>query len=99
FLGTVYAITKGKYNFHTKRLDLFFSRLPKSFDGFKVVQFSDFHAGSFDNEEEVKQGLERINEEKPDLIVFTGDLVNNRAIEAAPYKEMFQKMHAKYGKI
>lgn len=98
FLGTIYAITKGKYNFHTKRLDVFFERLPSSFNGLKVVQFSDFHAGSFDDIHAVQKGLERINEAQPDVIVFTGDLVNNRTVEAYPYKELFAKMHAKYGK-
>lgn len=99
FLGTIYAITKGKYNFHTKRLDLFFDRLPESFNGLKIVHFSDFHAGSFDDKESVKKGLARINDEQPDIIFFTGDLVNNRTVEALPYKEMFKNMKAKYGKF
>lgn len=98
-LGTIYAVTKGKYNFHLKRLDLSMKRLPSSFDGLKVVQFSDFHAGSFDDIEAVKEGLSLINEAKPDIIVFTGDLVNNRAAEMLPYIEDLKNLKATYGKF
>lgn len=98
-LGTTYAVTKGKYNFHLKRLDLSMKRLPSSFDGLKVVQFSDFHAGSFDDVEAVKEGLSLINEAKPDIIVFTGDLVNNRAAEMLPYIEDLKNLKATYGKF
>jgi hypothetical protein len=97
-LGTIYAVTKGKYNFHVKRLDLSMRRLPKSFDGLKVVQFSDFHAGSFDDIEAVQQGLSLINDANPDLIMFTGDLVNNRAAEMIPYVDSLKSLSAKYGK-
>jgi len=97
-LGTIYAVTKGKYNFHVKRLDLSMKRLPKSFNGLKVVQFSDFHAGSFDDIEAVQRGLSLINEANPDIIVFTGDLVNNRASEMLPYIEALKNLSAKYGK-
>ena len=98
-LGTIYAVTKGKYNFHVKRLNLSMKRLPKSFDGLKVVQFSDFHAGSFDEIEAVQQGLSLINEANPDLIMFTGDLVNNRAAEVIPYIDSLKNLSAKYGKF
>lgn len=99
FLGSIYAITKGKYNFHVKKLDLFLKRLPASFNGLKVVQFSDFHAGSFDDIEKVTAGLALINEIKPDIILFTGDLVNNRSIEAHPYIGLLKNLKAKYGKF
>ncbi|MFA5574141.1 MAG: metallophosphoesterase [Brumimicrobium sp.] len=98
-MGTLYAITKGKYNYHNKKLDLSLKRLPKAFEGFKIVHFTDFHAGSFDNYEKVQQGLDLINEEKPDIILFTGDLINNRISEAIPYFELFKNLKAKYGKF
>ena len=98
-LGTIYAVTKGKYNFHVKRLDLSIKRLPQSFNGLKVVQFSDFHAGSFDDTEAVQEGLSLINEANPDIIVFTGDLVNNRASEMLPYIDALKNLSAKYGKF
>lgn len=98
-LGSIYAVTKGKYNFHVKKLDLFLKRLPASFDGLKVVQFSDFHAGSFDDIEKVEAGLALINEAEPDIILFTGDLVNNRAVEVHPYLDLLKNLKAKYGKF
>src|SRR5690554_7721883 len=61
-LGSIYATTKGKYALHEKIIDLTYPRFPASFNGFKVVMFSDFHAGSFDDFEQVKRGLEIINE-------------------------------------
>ena len=97
-IGSVYAITKGKHDFHIKKLDLFLKRLPSSFHGLKIVQFADFHAGSFDDIKKVEAGLELINEIQPDIIVFTGDLVNNRAVEMHPYMNVFKKLKAKYGK-
>lgn len=98
-LGSVYAVTKGKYAFHEKQVHLYLKRLPKSFEGLKVVQFSDFHAGSFDDFEKVKEGLALINKANPDIILFTGDLVNNRSIEALPYVGLLKDLKAKYGKF
>lgn len=98
-LGSIYAITKGKYNFHVKKLDLFLKRLPSSFNGLKVVQFSDFHSGSFDDIKKVEAGLALINEIEPDIILFTGDLVNNRSVEAHPYINLLKNLKAKYGKF
>jgi hypothetical protein len=98
-LGSIYAVTKGKYNFHVKRLDLSMKRLPLSFDGMKVVQFSDFHAGSFDDIEAVREGLSLINEANPDLILFTGDLVNNRADEVLLFIDSLKDLSAKHGKF
>lgn len=99
FIGTIYGITVGKYNYQLKKIPLQSSRLPKAFDGLKVIQFSDFHAGSFDDYEAVSQGLSVINERKPDLILFTGDLVNNRAGESEPFMDMLKELHAPLGKF
>jgi predicted MPP superfamily phosphohydrolase len=99
FVGTIYGITAGKYNYQFKRVPLSFNNLPSSFNGLKVIQFSDFHAGSFDDYEAVKNGLAYINERKPDLILFTGDLVNNRAGESEPFIEMLKELKAPLGKF
>ncbi len=96
--GTIYAITRGKYNYQVKELTLFFDDLPLEFDGFKIAHFSDFHAGSFDDLEQVRGGLQLISEGNPDMIVFTGDIVNNRPQEALPFVEMLQELKAPYGK-
>lgn len=97
-VGTIYAITYGKYNFQVRNIPLSFKDLPPQFDGLKVLQFSDFHAGSFDDISAVRQGLSLINRENPDVIVFTGDLVNNRAVECEPYIDMLKDLEAPFGK-
>lgn len=99
FASFFYGITKGKYNFEIKKLALIFNDLPSPFHKLKVVQISDIHAGSFDDANEVKRGVEMINELNPDIILFTGDLVNNRAEEIEPYLDVFAKLNAKYGKF
>lgn len=97
--GTIYAITRGKYNYEVYHHSLAFPDLPSSFDGLKIVQFSDFHAGSFDDTVAVENGLKLINEQKPDVIVFTGDIVNNRASECEPYIDFLDKLEAPLGKF
>ncbi len=94
----IYGITKGKYNYKVSNVSLSFKDLPKKFDGFKIVQISDIHAGSLDNPTEVTRGVEMINEQNPDVIMFTGDLVNSKKDEVDPYKEIFAKLKAKEGK-
>lgn len=97
--GTIYAITRGKHNYQIKNIPLSFKNLPKSFHGLKVLQFSDFHAGSFDDYEAVEFGLSLINKQNPDIVLFTGDLVNNRAVESDPFIEMLSKIEAPMGKF
>lgn len=98
FASFLYGITKGKYNYEVKRVKLAFKDLPKAFHGLRVVQISDVHSGSFDDPEEVKRGIEMINELNPDLVLFTGDLVNNVASEVEPYIDMFASISPSIGK-
>lgn len=86
-----------KYRYDIKRIRLSFDNLPKAFKGLKVVQISDIHSGSLTNKEAVIKGVEKIMEEKPDLIVFTGDLVNNVADEMNGYMDVFDKLKAPMG--
>ncbi|MEL6987281.1 MAG: metallophosphoesterase, partial [Bacteroidota bacterium] len=99
FFGMLYGITKGKYRFQVEPVKLPFSDLPKAFNGFKIVQISDIHAGSYDSVEQVEKGIEMINAQEPDLVVFTGDLVNSDKNEIDPYIEVFEKIKAKHGKF
>ncbi|WP_010133895.1 metallophosphoesterase [Ochrovirga pacifica] len=99
FLSMLYGITKGKYNYKIKEVALTFKNLPKAFDGLKIVHISDIHSGSFDDFNEVKHGVELIQAQNPDLILFTGDLVNNEAQEIVPYKDLFASLQAPLGKI
>lgn len=97
FLGMLYGITKGKYNYKIKSVALNFKNLPKAFDGLRIVHISDVHSGSFDDIDEVAHGINMIKEQQADLIMFTGDLVNNEAEEIVPYKELFADMKAPLG--
>lgn len=80
-----------------RRLKLHFPNLPPAFKGLKIVQISDIHSGSFDNHEKVAKGVDLVLKEKPDVIFFTGDLVNNRSDEMFPYQELFSKIKAPMG--
>jgi predicted MPP superfamily phosphohydrolase len=88
----------GKYNYKIHNYDLTFSNLPETFDGFKVVQLSDLHLGSFDDLDAVAEGLNLVNEQQPDLLLFTGDMVNNKSFEADPFISMLEKLKAPFGK-
>ncbi|MDA8596166.1 metallophosphoesterase [Flavobacteriaceae bacterium] len=99
FASMLFGITKGKYWYTIKNIPLTYKSLPKSFSGFRVVQISDVHAGSFDSKEDVARGIKMINDLNPDVILFTGDLVNNKADEIEPYINLFSSLNAKYGKF
>jgi predicted MPP superfamily phosphohydrolase len=86
-----------KYNYDLKRLQLSFDNLPNAFKGLKIVHISDIHSGSFTDKKAVLHGVEKILAEKPDVIFFTGDLVNDRAIEMEEYMEVFSKLKAPMG--
>lgn len=86
-----------KYNYQVKKIRLPFASLPTAFDQFRILQISDIHAGSFDDKEAVRRGVALVMNEKPDVIVFTGDLVNNRASEMEDYIEIFAGLAAPHG--
>lgn len=92
----IYGFTN-KYNYQVKRQTLRFKTLPSAFKGLKIVQISDIHSGSFNNKEAVQQGVEKILKLKPDLILFTGDLVNNKADEMDDYIDVFRQLKAPLG--
>lgn len=94
--GFVYGITN-RYNYQVRRLKLSFPNLPESFKGLKFVQISDIHSGSFDDVEAVAHGVEKVLAEKPDIIFFTGDLVNNKTDEILPYVDVFSRLKAPMG--
>ncbi len=86
-----------KYKYQLKRISLAFENLPSSFKGLKVIHISDIHSGSFTDKKAVKKGVEKIMKEKPDLILFTGDLVNNKADEMEDYMDVFNQLNAPMG--
>lgn len=97
FFGLLAYGLSNKYNYKIRRVRLKFAHLPKSFDGLKIVQLSDIHSGSFERPEKVQKGIEMVLEQKPDLILFTGDLVNNISEEMDDYWEMFSRLEAPMG--
>jgi predicted MPP superfamily phosphohydrolase len=86
-----------KYNYQLNRIKLPFQNLPKAFKGLKIAHISDIHSGSFTNKEAVKKGVQKIMDQKPDLILFTGDLVNNRSDEMDDYIDVFKELKAPHG--
>jgi hypothetical protein len=95
--GFIYGMLKNKYNYQIHKQEIFFEDLPASFDGLTIVQVSDIHSGSLDDTSAVAKGVEMINALKPDLFLFTGDLVNNYAYEIEPFLDIFSKIQAKLG--
>jgi predicted MPP superfamily phosphohydrolase len=96
FASLVYGFGN-KYNYHVKRFKLSFKNLPAAFAGLRIVQVSDIHSGSFTDKAAVLKGVEKILNEKPDLILFSGDLVNDRASEMQEYMEVFRQLKAPMG--
>ena len=97
FTSMIYGVAKGKYDFRVNHMPLSFKNLPKAFHGFKIVQISDIHSGSFDSREAIIEGVNLINEQNADMIMFTGDLVNNDSREIEPFIDDFKKLEAKNG--
>lgn len=99
FFSILYGMVKGRYNFHVIKQPVYFDDLPDAFDGFKILQISDLHCGSFDNREKIAYGIDLINEQDYDLFVFTGDLVNSLANEVEPWTDEFKRIKTpRYGK-
>ncbi|MGB1217534.1 MAG: metallophosphoesterase [Saprospiraceae bacterium] len=97
FLSFIHGLTMGKYSYKVRKQTLHFKDLPEAFDGFTIAQFSDFHAGTFDSMSGVTKGVELLNQQNADLILFTGDLVNALAEEAKPYTELLNTLTSEYG--
>ncbi len=98
-LAFLYGILKGKYAYRLIKHQLFFKDLPPAFDGFRIVQISDIHAGSLNNSNAIQKGIDLITKQNADLFVFTGDLVNNKAEEIVPFMEHFSQIKAPYGQF
>lgn len=95
--GTLLYGFGNKYKYQVNRMRMSFKNLPGAFRGMKIVHISDIHSGSFMDKEAVEKGVKKILKEKPDMILFTGDLVNDRATEMTDYIEVFSKLNAPLG--
>lgn len=92
-----FGIISGAYDYKIVRQKLYLANLPKAFDGLCLAQISDIHSGSFYDRKAVLGGVEMLMKQKPDLIFFTGDLVNNIASEMREYQDIFSKLKAPLG--
>jgi predicted MPP superfamily phosphohydrolase len=95
--GTLVYGFSNKYKYQVKRVKLVYDNLPAAFRGLKIVQISDIHSGSFTDKKAVEKGVLKIMNEKPDLVLFTGDLVNDRATEMETYMDVFRQIKAPMG--
>jgi len=96
-MGLSFGILSGAHDYRVRRRDVYSPHLPKAFDGIRLVQISDIHTGSFFNKTAVMGGVDLINQERGDMILFTGDFVNNQSDEAKPYLDLFVKVKAPLG--
>jgi predicted MPP superfamily phosphohydrolase len=96
FATLVYGFSN-KYNYRVHKIKMAFNHLPASFKGLRIVQISDIHSGSFANPEAVLKGIKMINDQQPDLVLFTGDLVNDRADEMKDWMDAFRQVKAPMG--
>lgn len=96
-VGFAAGITN-RYRYRVRKMRLSFDNLPEAFKGLKIVQISDIHTGSFDDHRAVEHGIERILHQEADIILFTGDLVNNMASEVDDrFKAIYSKLKAPMG--
>lgn len=94
-----WGIIIGRFNFKKHKLQISLNKFPKSLNGLKIIQLSDMHLGSFTSTKPIEDVVEIINKEEADIIVFTGDLVNNHYWEADDFIPHLKKLKAKYGKF
>jgi len=93
------GITFGKYRHTVRKVKVKIKNLPLSFKGYKIIQISDVHSGSFSDPSKLEHAIELINEQNADLVLFTGDMVNNVSEEFKPFIPLFSKIKAKDGKF
>ena len=99
-LMSLYGITFGWKKITIKKINLSFNNLPSEFNGFKIVHLSDFHIGTYlSSPSTVTEIVSRVNSLNPDLIVFTGDMVNNNPDEVRPFISELKNLQARYGVI
>lgn len=93
------GIAFGKYRHRVRKVKVKIKNLPQAFRGYKIIQISDVHSGSFSDPSKLKHAIDLINEQNADLVLFTGDMVNNIAEEFKPFIPLFSKIQSKDGKF
>lgn len=96
--GTLtFGMFKWIHDFKVRKKIIKLPNLPDSFNGFRIVQVSDIHLGSWLSKNELKEAVQIINDLNPDVVFFTGDLVNYTTEEAYPFEDMLKRISAKSG--
>lgn len=98
FLVLLFGLTRGRHYYKVRKETLYFDDLPPAFDGFTITQLSDIHSGSFSDKQGVQKGIDLVNAQNSDVILFTGDLVNNLASEMDAWIPAFAQLSAPFGK-
>lgn len=94
----IYGSFIGRTQFDVKEVTYSSPKLPSAFDGYRIVQLSDIHIGSWQgNTSAIQKLVKLVNEQQADLIVFTGDLVNHRAVELNDFQDILSGLKAKDG--
>ena len=100
FVGIIHGIGWGRFQFTLHRKQVAIPGLPEAFDGFKIIQLSDAHLGSMSgHQERIAEVFRQINDLNPDIIVFTGDMVNNFAHELNGWVSVWRELRAPFGKF
>jgi predicted MPP superfamily phosphohydrolase len=95
--GTLLYGFTNKYNYRLHKVKLNSKNLPEAFRGLRIIHISDIHSGSFTDPVAVEKGIEKILHQQADIILFTGDLVNDRATEMDQYHAHFSRLKAPLG--
>lgn len=95
--GFIYGMIRGAYKYRVHNVKVPSENLPDAFHGFKIVQLSDIHTGSFLDNSALHRAFDIVMQQGADMILFTGDLVNNVASETKGFEEVYSKLRAPYG--
>ncbi|MDR0565578.1 MAG: metallophosphoesterase [Prevotellaceae bacterium] len=98
-LAMLHGMVWGKYDYRVREQVVYFDDLPHSFDGFRILQLSDFHAGSLSSAKDVQRGVDMAKAQRADLFVFSGDMVNNSADELRPWASYLAQIKAPCGQV
>src|SRR5688572_11430239 len=96
-LGTLLVGFTNKYRYQVRKVKLAYKNLPSNFRGLKILHISDIHSGSFMDKKAVEAGVQKILQQEADIIVFTGDIVNDHAHEMDEYIDIFKRLNAPMG--
>jgi predicted MPP superfamily phosphohydrolase len=100
FVAILWGLVFGRFHYQVEKVDAVYPGLPAAFEGLRIVQLSDLHLGSvYGKQERVRKAIEIVNSLDPDLVMFTGDMVNNYSEEAHGWENLFAELRARYGRF